>query len=97
MYLINLQAKPENDSEYFDKVAGAFVSVYIDYIDGEGAIQLAKFYTEEEGWKVESVDDEFFEIENKEELDEELQEFYNEAKEYGYTMVFNCYESEEEE
>ncbi len=97
MYLINLQAKPKKGSEYYEKVAGAFVSVYIDYVDAEGAIQLAKYYTEEEGWKVNNVEDEFFEIENKKELDKENREFYDEAKEYGYTMIFNGYESDEEE
>lgn len=97
MYLINLHAKPKKESEYFDKVAGAFVSIYIDYADAEGAIQLAKFYTEEEGWNVINVDEEFFEIENEKELDEEHQEFYKESKEYGYTIIFNCYESDEEE
>lgn len=97
MFLINLQAEPKKGSEYYEKVVGAFVSVYIDYLDAEGAIQLAKYYTEEEGWKVNNVDDEFFEIEDEKELDKENREFYDEAKEYGYTMVFNCYESDEEE
>ncbi|CAL2059041.1 hypothetical protein [Tenacibaculum sp. 190524A05c] len=97
MFLINLQAEPKKGSEYYEKVVGAFVSVYIDYVDAEGAIQLAKYYTEEEGWKVNNVDDEFFEIEDEKELDKENREFYDEAKEYGYTMVFNCYESDEEE
>ncbi|MFY7670201.1 hypothetical protein ACOSP6_03870 [Tenacibaculum sp. MEBiC06402] len=97
MYLINLHAKPKKGTEYYDKVVGAFVSVYIDYADAEGAIQLAKYYTEEEGWKVESVDDEFFEIDDETELDKENREFYDEAKEYGYTMIFNGYESDEEE
>ncbi|TCP23714.1 hypothetical protein EV195_108187 [Tenacibaculum skagerrakense] len=97
MYLINLQAKPKKGSEYYNKVVGAFVSVYIDYADAEGAIQLAKYYTEEEGWKVEAVDDEFFEIDDEKDLDKENREFYDEAKEYGYTMVFNGYESDEEE
>ena len=97
MYLINLQAEPKKGTEYYEKVAGAFVSVYIDYADAEGAIYLAKYYTEEEGWKVDNVDDEFFEIEDEKELDKENREFYDDAKEYGYTMVFNCYESDEEE
>ena len=52
MFLINLQAEPKKGSEYYEKVVGAFVSVYIDYVDAEGAIQLAKYYTEEEGWNL---------------------------------------------
>jgi len=96
MLLINLHAIPESTSEYFGKVIGAYVSVYVDYVDAEGAIQLAKFYTEDEGWKVENIEDEFFEIENAAELDEEQKQFFEEAEEYGYTMIFNCYESEDE-
>lgn len=97
MYLINLQAKPKKGTEYYDKIVGAFVSVYIDYVDAEGAIYLAKYYTEQEGWKVENIDDEFFEITNSNELDKEQRECFDEAKEYGFTMVFNAYESDEEE
>ena len=97
MYLINLHAIPQKESEYFEKVKGAYVSVYIDYADAEGAIELAKYYTQEEAWTVDVVEEEFFEIDNDNELDEEQKEFYDEAKEYGFTMVFNCYESDEEE
>ncbi|WP_442267333.1 hypothetical protein ACSIGC_06535 [Tenacibaculum sp. ZS6-P6] len=96
MYLINLHAVPKKGTEYFEKVVGAYVSVYIDYIDGEGAIQLAKYYTEQEGWLVQNVEDDFFEIEDPEELEKDYRDYYDEAKEYGYTMVFNCYESVEE-
>ncbi|WP_299623913.1 hypothetical protein [uncultured Tenacibaculum sp.] len=97
MYLINLHAVPTKESEYFEKVVGAYVSVYIDYVDGEGAVQLAKYYTQEEGWIVQNVEEDFFEIENPDELEEDLKQFYDEAKEYGYTMIFNCYESVLEE
>lgn len=43
------------------------------------------------------MDDEFFEIDDEKDLDKENREFYDEAIEYGYTMVFNGYESDEEE
>ncbi|MDY0780703.1 hypothetical protein [Tenacibaculum sp. IB213877] len=97
MYLINAHAVPGKESEYFNEVKGAFVSVYINYADVEGALQLAKFYIEDEGWKVESIDDDYYVIDGEEELDEDLREFYQEAKEYGYSIIFNCYEEGDEE
>ncbi|TYQ00454.1 hypothetical protein C7447_1011070 [Tenacibaculum adriaticum] len=97
MYLINVHAIPTKDSEYYDKVVGAYVSLYIDYADIEGAMQLSKFYIEEEGWKVESIDEEYYDLEDENDVDEDQKEFYIEAKEFGYTLVFNTYESDEEE
>lgn len=96
MYLINLHAVPTKQTDYFDELAGAYISAYIDYKDAEGAIQLSKFYVESEGWVVNNIEEDYFVIEDVEELDEEQKEFYNEAKEYGFTLVFNGYESVEE-
>lgn len=97
MYLINLHAVPTQESEYFNELVGAYVSAYIDYADAEGAIQLAKFYTEQEGWAINSIEEEYFVIESEDELETEQKEFYSEAKEYGFTMVFNGYESVSED
>lgn len=97
MILVNLHAVPTNQSEYFDQFIGAYVSVYINYSDVNGAMQLAKYYVEEEGWVVNNIDDEYYVIDNKEDLDNDQQELFSEAKEYGYTMMFNAYESAEEE
>ena len=40
MYLINIHAKPTEESDQFDKVLGAYVSVYIDFKDIDGAFYL---------------------------------------------------------
>jgi len=97
MYLINLQAKPKKESEYYDDYVGAFVSVYVDYKDINGAVALAKYYVKEEGWKVTKVDDEYFTLNSVEDLGEEegQEELYNEALEYGYAIILNCYEEDE--
>ena len=98
MYLINIHAKPTEESDQFDKVLGAFVSVYVDYKDIDGAFELAKFYTQEEGWAIDEVETEHFTFNSKDDIvDEEEIELYDEAKKYGYAMIFNCYETEDEE
>lgn len=96
MYLINIQAKPKKESEHYDTFKGAFVSVYVDYKDINGAVTLAKDYVKQEGWKVVEVDDEYFTINSKDDLGEEegQEELYNEALEYGFSIIFNCYEEE---
>lgn len=99
MYLINIQAKPKKESEYYDDYLGAFVSVYIDYKDLNGAINLAKYYVNEEGWKIDKVEEEYFTLNSIDDVsDEDGQiELYKEALEYGYAIIFNCYEEDEEE
>ena len=95
MYLINIHAKPTKESEQYDEVIGAFVSIYIDYKDLEGAMELAQYYVREEGWKIDEVEEEYYTIDSTEDLDEEDLELYEEALEYGFSMIFNCYETED--
>lgn len=94
MFLINALAKPKKSSEHYDEVAGAYVSLYIDYKDIEGAFKLAKHYIKAEGWKVTEIEEEYFSLDSVDDVEEELKDFYNEAIEFGYTMVFNCFEEE---
>ncbi|MDV7185977.1 hypothetical protein R3X25_01685 [Lutibacter sp. TH_r2] len=95
MYLINVLAKPTKESDQFDKVVGAYVSIYIDFKDIDGAYELAKFYVVEEGWEIEEVEEEYFSIDSENDVDNEDIELYEEALEYGFSMIFNCYESED--
>ncbi len=95
MFLINALAKPKKSSEHYDEVIGAYVSLYIDYKDIEGALKLASFYIKDEGWKVTEIEEEYFRLDSVNDVEEEEQkELYNEAVEYGYSIVFNCYEEE---
>lgn len=94
MYLINALAKPKKSSEHYDKVIGAYVSLYIDYKDIEGALKLAEHYIKEEGWKLTKIEEEYFTLDSIDDVDEEQKELYQEAIKYGYTIVFNCYEEE---
>lgn len=94
MFLINALAIPKKHSKLYKEVAGAYVSLYIDYKDVEGAFKLAKHYIKTEGWKVAEIEEEYYSLDSVDDLEDELKDFYNEAKEFGYTMVFNCYEEE---
>ena len=94
MFLINALAKPKKSSEHYDEVIGAYVSLYIDYKDIEGAIRLAKFYIKDEGWKVTEIEEEYFTLASVSEVEDDQKELYEEAIEYGYSIVFNCYEEE---
>ena len=99
MYLINIQAKPKKESEYYDTVAGGFASVYVDYKDIKGAVNLAKYYVKQEGWKVLEVEDEYFTLNSVKDVEQEDDqiELYNEALEYGFSIIFNCYEEDDDE
>ncbi|CAA0169612.1 hypothetical protein ACE1MK_13830 [Tenacibaculum maritimum] len=94
MFLINALAKPKKETEQYGEVVGAYVSLYIDYKDIEGAIQLAKFYIKEEGWKVVKVEEEYFVLDSSEDVEEDQVPLYREALEDGYAIIFNCYEEE---
>ena len=96
MFLINALAKPTKKSEQYDEVIGAYVSLYIDYKDIEGAYKLAKYYIKSEGWKATEIEKEYFTLESVSDVDDEHVELYNEAKEFGCSMIFNCFEEDDE-
>lgn len=95
MYLINIHAKPTKESEQYDEVIGAYVSIYLDYKDIEGAMELAKFYVRDEGWEIDEIEEKYYSIDSTDDVDEEDIELYEEAKKYGFSMILNCYESED--
>lgn len=97
MFLFNLHAVPTKSSEHFNEFVGAYVSVYINYADADGAMQLAKYYVEQEGWVVNNIEDDYYAIESADELEGEQLDLFDEAEQYGFTMVFNAYETAEEE
>jgi hypothetical protein len=94
MFLINALAKPTKNSEQYDEVIGAYVSLYIDYKDIEGAYKLANYYIKSEGWKVTEIEEEYFTLDTVNDVDEDQVELYEEALEYGYSIIFNCFEEE---
>lgn len=96
MLFINAEAKPNERNEYYGKVAGAFVTLYIDYKDVDGAFELAKFYIESEGWTAIKIEEEYFVLDSKNDVEKDQHQYYDEAKEIGYSMLFNQYVSDDD-
>lgn len=95
MFHIIIHCKPNStNEEFFQKCVGAHAVILIDYKDADGAFELAKFYVEENDWEIIEVEDEYFSYEAKEDLGE-FEKFYDEIMNYGYSMIFYTYESEE--
>ena len=94
MYQITAHVKPKKDSEHFGKALGAYATLFIDYNDINGAFALAKFYFEEENWEIIEIEEEYYIIEHKEEMDDNYAQYYDEVFEYGYSLIFNIYENE---
>ena len=91
MYQIVIEAKPNKTSEDYGKFKGAMIVSFIDYKDIDGAFQLAKYYIEDNGWSVIEVDETYYSIFSKEEMDESYQQYYDEIKEFGYSIIYNTY------
>lgn len=98
MYHIIIHCKPkESNEEYFGKVKGAYASILLDYKDYDGALQLSKYYIEETGWDFKEFDNEYFTFNAKDDLPEDYQQYYDELIEFGFSVIFNMYNEEDEE
>jgi len=92
MFHISIHCKPKIENiEFYEKVIGAFAVVIIDYKDYDGVVELSKFYITEKGWEILEVEDEYYVYENKEDMGEDYQKYYDEVREYGYSIIFNLY------
>ncbi len=96
MYHINIHCRPTKENvEFHGKIIGAYATILIDYKDYDGAVELSKFYVIENNWEIIEIEDEYYIFESKEDLGEDYMEYFDEIKEYGYSMVFNLYETED--
>jgi hypothetical protein len=96
MFHIVLHCKPKKENEeFYGKVIGAYVSVLIDYKDYDGVMKLAKFYIEQEEWIILDKEDEYYTFNDKEDLPNDYQQYFDEIIEYGYSIIFNTYDDEE--
>lgn len=97
MFHINIHCKPtENNIEYYGKYLGAYAVILIDYKDIDGAFELAKFYVSDNQWEIIEVEEEYFYFEEKEQLVEEYKKYFDEIAEYGYSMIFNTYDTKDD-
>ena len=55
---------------------------------------MAKYYIKSEGWKVTEIEEEYYTLDTVDDVDEDQAELYEEALEYGYSIIFNCFEEE---
>ena len=98
MFHIVIHCKPKvTNEEYYGKVIGAYASILLDYKDYDGALQLSKFYINEEDWEFIEFDEEYFTFETKEDLPEDYQQYFDELNEFGYSVIFNMYNEETDE
>ena len=100
MYLFVIQATPGPNAEVGDEaerqnIGGAYVNCWIDYRDYEGAEHLAIFHVKDRGWIPGEVV-EAYEVEKQAE-NGEYADFISEAREIGYSVLFNCYPPDSEE
>ncbi len=96
MYQIIAHVKPGKESEHFDKVKGAYATLFINYKDIDGAYELAKYYIRDNGWEIIELEEEYFSIEDKDEMTDAYREYYDEIIEYGFTLIFNLYDESNE-
>ncbi len=98
MFHIVIHCKPKKDNkEFYGKVIGAYASILIDFKDYDGVMELSKYYVDENGWEIIEVDNEYFTFDNKEDLSDDYQQYFDELSEYGYWLIVNTYDREEDD
>ena len=99
MFFFRLQALPDPDAER-DPAAqgaiGAFVNVWIDYADQEGAEVLARHYVKLAGWLPQQVEDVRCPAATDYAADDDLRLYFDEAVGHGYCVSFHLYTEDRE-
>ena len=99
MWLITFEAfpNPKQNPDDFKEFGGAYVNCWIDFALENGAVELAKFYIKQNGWKPHKIIDEnvWFDKEDCETTEQKI--YFDEAIECGATLVWHKYPFESEE
>ena len=96
MYLFNFHTEPLPTADKYGECKGVYVAVFIDYKDYNGALELAKYYVQASDWKILEIEDEYWVLESEEDVEEDNMNYYEEALETGYSVIFNLYQNEDE-
>lgn len=96
MYLISAEVKPAPNSKHQQEGhSGAFVNCYINYQDIDGAYALVQYYIEEQEWELKAFEEEYFVLDSLDDVEDEFHQYYQEALEDGYAIVFYIYDWDE--
>ena|SRR3712207_1313135 len=99
MYLFTIRARINPKSETAERlpdIAGAYVNCWIQFKDFEAAEKLAKLLIREQGWIPEQRTDASI-IQKKGLKTKKDKQFYSEAIQYGYTLVFHMWPKDAED
>lgn len=100
IYLIQLEAVPNIDNPESEECVGAFVNCWVKSTNIKLALNTAKNYVTNQGWKVISIEDQFIVSRDMYEGDteeEELLECFDEAMQDGIFAIFYTYTSEDDD
>ena len=98
MYLINAHVLPSEDRKNKDEqIIGAYASLFIDYKDIDGAFELAKYYIQQDDWNIDELEKEYFILNSPDDVEMENIQFYNEAVETGYSLLFSTYKNDDDD
>ena len=94
MFMIIIRARPTEAADEYREAGGAHVHSFIDFSDEWGAKELAKLYILDERWTPEMIVD--VDWVTREELDEEAQEAYDEARDAGSAFLYEMWGADED-
>ncbi|WP_224996865.1 hypothetical protein [Cesiribacter sp. SM1] len=97
MFVIKAHVLPAEPKGEDGQIKGAFAVLYIDYKDIDGAFILAKHYFEENGWTIKELEDEYLILNSPDDVDDENIQYYDEALEFGYSLIFYTYDNEDDD
>ena len=91
MFQLIAHVKPNKKSEFFGKVLGAYVTIFINYPEIVGAYLFARHYIENGNWKILEIKEQYYVINSVEEMAEDYKQYYDEIIEFGHSLIFNTY------
>ncbi len=92
LHYFMIHCKPAPKSKY-SRYGGAYVSCWVNFPDGGGALALAKFNLRDSGWRVQRVEEHRFPT-RSDYLSHPQLKFFDEALADGWRFLFHTYPKE---